>query len=128
MFEMEPCNLVLNRLFCSGVLHEYLEHYKTQVDPRDKTTHLNFKLLRIYAGVMFRRRLPPNITTKDREMLGRRKHMPTLSCPVLEPLGSTGSAEDKKVENKVQAVIDAYNRHCLETFNDYARACTQGQA
>merc|ERR1719353_326239 len=94
LFEIEPSNLALNRLFSSGVLHKYLTHFskKGKVKSEDKTTHLAFRLLRVYAQIIYRIRVFPAVQPLPSEGR-RRKHLPSPNCPILQPLGASGDKE-----------------------------------
>merc|ERR1719487_838080 len=126
LFEIEPSNLALNRLFSSGVLHKYLTHFSKpgKVKTEDKTTHLAYRLLRVYAHVIYRIRLFPAVQPGNRT---RRKHLPSPKSPILEPLGSSGDKEDRLREAEVQNVIEAMNENVFSTFCSYAAACTQNE-
>merc|ERR1719399_1488743 len=128
LFEVEPSNLALNRLFSSGVLHKYLTHFskKGKVKSEDKTTHLAFRLLRVYAQIIYRIRVFPAVQPLPSEGR-RRKHLPSPNCPILEPLGASGDKEDRLREAEVQNVIEAMNENVFSTFCSYAAACTQGK-
>jgi len=106
LFEAEPANLVLSRLLCSGVLHEYLTEEAPKVLKGDRRTHLTVKLVSVLGWIFFRRRLPPSI---PKERIPRKKHLPSEGCPRLPPLPS-----------RIKKEIQRYNSQLFEVFQEFA--------
>eukprot|EP00397_Hematodinium_sp_SG-2012_P001704 GEMP01001709.1.p1 GENE.GEMP01001709.1~~GEMP01001709.1.p1 ORF type:complete len:1345 (+),score=373.38 GEMP01001709.1:450-4037(+) len=112
LFEIEPANFILNRLFRSGALHSYLKHEEKKVVKSDRSTHLSVKLAMILAHLLYRRR----VTSTEAAFTpykSRRQHLPTKNCPVLDIL-----------PEKIQHVLDEYEKDVFELYQQFVHSCS----
>jgi len=83
LFEVEPANLVLNRLCSKGLLHKYLADAERKVKKGERRTHLTVKLTAVLAWLLFRLRVPACVPKARRT---RKSFPPSERCPLLPPL------------------------------------------
>mmetsp|Transcript_89239 Transcript_89239/g.277466 ORF Transcript_89239/g.277466 Transcript_89239/m.277466 type:complete len:979 (-) Transcript_89239:73-3009(-) len=106
LFEIEPANFMLNRLFSKGLLHKFLLEQEKKVKKGDRKTHLTVKLTSVLAWLLFRRRLP-NCVPKERAP--RKNFLPSDGCPRLPGLPKSILEE-----------VKSYNASVFSLFQELA--------
>ena len=111
MFEDEPSNFVFNRLFLTGVLHDFLTQVERNEKSTDKTSFVTYQLARV-MGHFVQRRMVYRRAAEGRKV-NRKKNMPSAKFPCLEQL-----------PEKIQAELDAYNTDTFEVFTNFVKSCS----
>jgi len=106
LFDIEPANFMLNRLFSKGLLHKFLIAEAKRVKKGDRKSHLTVRLTSVLAWLLYPRRLPNSI---PKERAPRKNHLPSDACPKLPSLPKPILEEVKK-----------YNASVFGLFQDLA--------
>jgi len=104
LFEVEPANLILNRILSKGLLHRYLS--EQEVIKTNKTTWRTVRLASVLGWFIQRQRLPER---PGKYAPTRRRNLPSKDCPQLPPL-----------PNYILEEINNYNKSVFELFQQMA--------
>mmetsp|Transcript_70413 Transcript_70413/g.168645 ORF Transcript_70413/g.168645 Transcript_70413/m.168645 type:complete len:1423 (-) Transcript_70413:98-4366(-) len=106
LFEVEPANMILNRIISKGLLHRYLTEQAQDVMKGDKKTLLTVKLAGVLGWFVYRQRLPER---PGKYVPVRRRHLPSQDCPELPPL-----------PDYILEEVEDYNKNVFELFQQMA--------
>ncbi|OLP85031.1 putative helicase [Symbiodinium microadriaticum] len=107
----EPANLVLSRLLCSGVLHEYLTEEAPKVLKGDRRTHLTVKLVSVSE---------PKCSAEGSKEFVVSTHQAVemvFGCPEAAAQHSEGMSTPSSTAVKE---IQRYNSQLFEVFQEFA--------